>query len=136
MISSALDVVLELSKIFKYSAKKKAMLLKKNELAPGNPGVKPLSHMMDSESRISAISDHKLCRNDSAGRNRVQRQLQGMSSQRSVDNGNFHFLFDAISEKVFSITDKLSKALQMKDLSAIAARGFASITMWFERVEK
>ena len=43
VMSAAFDVVLELSKIFKYSAKKKAMLLKlKNELAPGNPGVKPL----------------------------------------------------------------------------------------------
>ena len=43
VMSAAFDVVLELSKIFKYSTKKKAMLLNlKHELAPGNPGIKPL----------------------------------------------------------------------------------------------
>ena len=37
------DTVLELSKTIKYSAKKKAMLLKlKSELAPDSPGIKPL----------------------------------------------------------------------------------------------
>ena len=39
----AFDIVLELSKIFKYSAKKKAMLIKmQSELSPQTPGVKPL----------------------------------------------------------------------------------------------
>ena len=39
----AFDTVLELSKIFKYSGKKKAMLMKlKSELSPQTPGVKPL----------------------------------------------------------------------------------------------
>ena len=42
----------------------------------------------------------------------------------------FQFLFGvAISEKVFCITDKLSKALQKKDLSAIAAKKYASVTI-------
>ena len=39
----AFDTVLELSKLFKYSAKKKAKLLKlKSELSTQSPGVKPL----------------------------------------------------------------------------------------------
>ena len=39
----AFDTILELSKVFKYSAKKKAMLLKiKVELSPQTPGIKPL----------------------------------------------------------------------------------------------
>lgn len=43
IINEALDTVFELSKIFKYSAKKKSMLLQiKSELAPGSPGLKPL----------------------------------------------------------------------------------------------
>ena len=43
VIGEALDTVLELSKIFKYSAKKKSMLLQlKSELAPDSPGIKPL----------------------------------------------------------------------------------------------
>lgn len=43
VISEALDTVLELSKIFKYNAKKKSMLLQlKSELAPDSPGLKPL----------------------------------------------------------------------------------------------
>ena len=40
VICEALDTVLELSKIFKYSAKKKSMLLKiKSELAPESPAL-------------------------------------------------------------------------------------------------
>ena len=35
---------------------------------------------------------------------------------------NFHFLFGATISEAFSITDKLSKALQKKDLSAIAVK--------------
>lgn len=43
VISEALDTVLELSKTFKYSTKKKSMLLQlKSELATDSPGVKPL----------------------------------------------------------------------------------------------
>ena len=38
-----MHLTLELSKLFRYSAKKKAMLLKlKSELSPQSPGVKPL----------------------------------------------------------------------------------------------
>lgn len=43
IMSDSFDTVLELSKIFKYSAKKKAMLLKlKSELSPESPGLRPL----------------------------------------------------------------------------------------------
>ena len=43
IMRDAFDTVLELSKLFKYSAKKKAMLLKlKSEISPQSPGVKPL----------------------------------------------------------------------------------------------
>lgn len=43
VMSETFDIVLELSKVFKYSAKKNVMLLKlKNELAPATPGLKPL----------------------------------------------------------------------------------------------
>ena len=43
IMADVFDIVLELSKMFKYSAKKKAMLLKlKSELCPETPGVKPL----------------------------------------------------------------------------------------------
>ena len=43
IMRDAFDTVLELSKLFKYRAKKKAMLLKlKSVLSPQSPGVKPL----------------------------------------------------------------------------------------------
>ena len=43
VMPEAFDVALELSKIFKYSVKKKPMLLKlKSELAPATTGIKPL----------------------------------------------------------------------------------------------
>ena len=43
VISEVFDVVLEFLNIFKYIAKKKAMLLKlKSDLAPATPGIKPL----------------------------------------------------------------------------------------------
>ena len=60
VICEALDTVLELSKIFKYSAKKKSMLLKiKSELAPKSPGFKPLCpiYTLDSKGGISSLSD-------------------------------------------------------------------------------
>ena len=58
VICEALDTVLELSKILKYSAKKKSILLKiKSKLAPESPGFKPLSYTQDSKGGISSLSD-------------------------------------------------------------------------------
>lgn len=137
VMSAALDVVLELSKIFKYSAKKKAMLLKlKHELAPGNPGVKPLCPTrwtVRAESLRSVITNYNVIMTvleeimeEYKGNFEACCQARGVLTTMET----FQFLFGVtISEKVFSITDKLSKALQKKDLSAIAAKKYASITM-------
>ena len=53
------------------------------------------------------------------------RNFEACSQARGILTAmeKFHFLFGVIiSEKIFSITDSLSKAFQKKDLSAIAAR--------------
>lgn len=118
-MSGALDVVLELSKLFKYSAKKKAMLLKlKQELAPGNPGVKPLCPTrwtVRAESLQSVITNYNVIMTvlekimeEYKGNFEACCQARGVLTTMET----FQFLFGVISEKIFSVTDKLSKALQ------------------------
>ena len=126
-----------LSKIFKYSAKKKAMLLKlKCELAPGNPGVKPLCPTrwtVRAESLRSVITNYGVILTVLEGileeyRGNFEACCQARGVLTTMET--FQFLFGvAISEKVFCITDKLNKALQKKDLSAIAAKKYASVTI-------
>ena len=129
-MSEAFDVVLELSKTFKYSAKKKAMLLKlKSELSPATPGMKPLCPTrwtVRAESLHSVIVNYTVILSvlqeileEYRGNVEVCSQARGILAAME----KFHFLFGVIlSEKIFSITDALSRALRKKDLSAAAAK--------------
>ena len=137
VMSEAFDVVLELSKVFKYSAKKKAMLLKlKSELAPSAPGLKPLCPTrwtVRAESLRSVIANYSVI---IATLQEILEEYRDKSEACSQARGviavmeKFHFLFGVIiSEKVFTITDNLSKALQKKDLHAISARKNATVVI-------
>ena len=109
VMSAAFDVVLELSKIFKYSAKKKAMLLKlKSELAPSSPGIKPLCPTrwtVRAESLRSVIMNYSLIITVleeimEEYRGNFEACCQARAILTIMDN--FHFLFGImISEKVF-----------------------------------
>ena len=137
VMSEAFDVVLELSKVFKYSAKKKAMLLKlKSELAPATPGVKPLCPTrwtVRAESLQSIICNYTVILSvlleiveEYRGNFEACCQARGIL----VAMEKFNFLFGIIvSEKIFSITDTLSRAFQKKDLSAIVAKKGASVVI-------
>ena len=117
----------------------------KHELAPGNPGVKPLCPTrwtVRAESLRSVITNYDVIMSvleeimeEYKGNFEACCQARGVLTTMET----FQFLFGVtISEKMFSITDKLSTALQKKDLSAIAAKKFSSITiiMCFEGIKK
>lgn len=137
IMSEVFDIVLELSKVFKYSAKKKAMLLKlKSELAPATPGIKPLCPTrwtVRAESLRSIILNYTVIMSvlqeiveEYKGNFEACCQARGILLAME----KFHFLFGIIiSEKIFSITDTLSKAFQKKDLSAIVAKKGATVVI-------
>ena len=88
-------------------------------VAPGNPGVKPLCPTrwtVRAESLRSMTTNYNVIMTvleeileEYKGNFKACCQARGVLTTME----NFHFLFGAmISEKVFSITDKLSKALQ------------------------
>ena len=137
MMSDVFDTVLELSKILKYSAKQKAMLFKlKAELAPANPGVKPLCPTrwtVRAESLRSILVNYEVI---TALLEEILEEYKGNSEATCSARGvlammeKFCFIFGiTLGEKHFRITDTLSKALQKKDLSAMAAKKCASVTV-------
>ena len=91
------------------------MLLKlKNELAPGNPGVKPLCPTcwtMRAEFLRSVLTNYTVIMSvleeimeEYKGNFEASCQARGVLTTME----NFHFLFGvAVSKKVFTITDKL-----------------------------
>ena len=106
------------------------MLLKlKSELAPATPGVKPLCPTrwtVRAESLRSIICNYTVILSvlqeiveEYRGNFEACCQARGIL----VAMEKFHSLFGIIvSEKIFSITDTLSRAFQKKDLSAIVAK--------------
>ena len=134
VINEALDTVLELSKIFKYSAKKKSMLLQvKSELAPDCPGLKPLCPTrwtVRAESLRSVLNNYAVIQ--SVLEEIVHEYREATASARGVRTvmEKFSFLFGVtLAEKVFSLTDRLSRALQAKRLFAVEAKKYVAVTM-------
>ena len=132
-----MDTVLELSKLFKYSAKKKAMLLKlKSELSPQSPVVKPLcpTHWtVRAESLRSVLLNYKVIQ---SVLEEIVEQYSGITEATSQARGilvifsKFSFFFGvAVAEKFFSITDTLSRAIQKKSLCACEAKKMAEVTI-------
>ena len=137
IMRDAFDTVLELSKLFKYSAKKKAMLLKlKSELSPQSPGVKPLCPTrwtVRAESLRSVLLNYKVIQ---SALEEIVEQYSGNTKATSQARGilvifsKFSFFFGvAVAEKFFSITDTLSRAIQKKSLCACAANKMAEVTI-------
>ena len=122
----AFDTILELSKVFKYSPKKKAMLLKfKSELSPQTPGIKPLCPTrwtVRAESLrslvlnvIKSVLDEILV--EYSGNTEATAAARGIATVMM----KFSFLFGVVvAEKFFSVTDTLSNAVQKKSLCASA----------------
>ena len=136
VISDAFDTVLELSKIFRYSPKKKAMLLKfKNVLAPDTPGSKPLcptSWTVRAESLLSVLLNYNVILSVLED---IVEEYQGNSEATAGPRGvlavmeRFSFLFGVtLEEKVLSLTDSLSRAIQAKHVFAFEAKKYVAVT--------
>ena len=107
----------------------------KHQLAPCNPGIEPpcpTRWTVGAKSLRSVITNYDVIMlvleeimEEYKGNFEVCCQARGVLTTMET----FQFLFGVISEEVFSITNKLSKALQRKGLSAIAAKKFSSITI-------
>ena len=129
------DTVLELSKLFKYSAKKKALLNKlKSELSPHTPGVKPLCPTrwtVRAESLRSLLLNYQVIL---SVLEEILEEYSGTTESKSITRGivsiikKFSFLFGLVTaEKFLSITDTLSRGLQKESLCATEAQNMAII---------
>ena len=131
------DTILELSKVFKCGAKKKAMLLKiKAELSPKTPGIKPLCPTrwtVWAESLRSLVLNYEVIQ---SVLDEILVEYSGNMEATAAARGiatvimKFSFLFGVVvAEKLFSVTDTLSKAVQKKSLCASEARKMAAVTV-------
>ena len=129
------DTVLELSKLFKYSAKKKALLNQlKSELSPHTPGVKPLCPTrwtVRAESLRSFLLNYQVIL---SVLEEILEEYGGSTESKAITRGiastikGFSFFFGlAIAEKFLLITDTLSRALQKVSVCASEAQKMATI---------
>ena len=133
----AFDTILELFKVFKYSAKKKAMLFKiKAELSPQTPGIKPLCPTrwtVRAEYLRSLVLNYEVIQSvldeilvEYSGNTEATAAARGIATVMM----KFSFLFGVVvAEKFFSVTDTLSEAVQKKSLCASEARKMAVVTV-------
>ena len=137
VMSDTFDTLLEISKAMKYSAKKKAMLLSlKQELSPSTPSVRPLCPTrwtVRAESLRSVIANYEVLQELME---EIIEEYRGITEATSSAKGilstmeKFSFLFGVVvSQPFFSITDKLSKAVQTKSICAFEATEYASVTL-------
>ena len=123
--------------MFKYSAKKKAILLKlKSELAPETMGIRPLCPTrwtVRAESLRSIIVNYSLIH---SVLEEITEEYRGNSEVTSTTRGimatmeKFSFIFGlVVGERFFSMTDTLSKAMQKKTMSAIEGKRLAAVTL-------
>ena len=129
--------MLELSKIFKYSAKKKSMLLQlKCDLAPGSPGFKPICPTrwtVRAESLCSVLTNYAVIISvllEIVEEYRGNTEATASARRVYAVMEKISFLFGVmLVEKVFSLTDTLSRALQGKHMFAIEAKKYIAITV-------
>ena len=137
VMADTFDTVLELAKVFKYSANKKSVLLKlKADLSPETMGIRPLCPTRwtaRAESLRSVILNHSVIHSvleEIIDEYRENSEATSQARGIMVTMEKFSFLFGiVIGEKLFSITDTLSKALQKKTMCAMEAKRLAAVTL-------
>ena len=124
ILRDAFDTVLELSKLFKYSAKKKAMLLKlKSEKSTRwTVWAGSLRSILLNYEVIQGVLEEIL--EVYSGNTEATSTARGIL----VTSQRFSFFFAVAAEKFLSVTDTLSKAIQKKSLCASEARSMSIIT--------
>ena len=135
-LKNALDVVFELSKLLKFSSKRNVQYKCIHaEVAPEQPGFRTLcptrwtvrSSSLDSILKNYAVIQASLEKFASAAiRNpEMSARCTGISAQFE----QFDFLFGVfLGEKISSLADNLSKALQGKSISAVQGQHMATVS--------
>ena len=136
-LKNALDLVFELSKLLKFSSKRNAQYKSIHaEVAPEQPGFRTLcptrwtvrSSLLDSILKNYAVIQASLEKFASVAiRNpEMSARCTGISAQFE----QFDFLFGVfLGEKILSLADNLSKALQGKSISAVQGQHMATVTI-------
>ena len=136
VVRDALDTTFEISKLLKYSSKRKAKFLKiKEEVAPSDPGFRtlcPTRWTVRADSLASVRINYATLQNsldsfsEMASRDmEMSAKVNGIASQLE----KFEFLFGVmLGEKVLQQADNLSRTLQKKELSASEGYAAACLT--------
>ena len=136
VIKDALDTTFELSKLLKYSSKRKATFKAiKEQLAPSDPGFRtlcPTRWTVRADSLASVVANYSVLQTSlesfvelSSRDMEMSARVNGIGSQLE----RFDFLFGVmLGEKFLRLADNLSRTLQQKDLSAAEGNHAAQLT--------
>lgn len=136
-MKNSLDTTFELSKLLKYSAKRKSEHKRlQAEMAPEDPGFRTLYICPNKMDCSSSFSAERYMRNYSvvqsgldsfADMTRRDPEMSARCTGVAAQFASFDFLFGV--EKVLSLVDNLSKALQHKSMSAAQGQMMAELTI-------
>ena len=143
-INNALSITHEITKLIKKSPQREARFLHlKETLAPSTPGVRvlcPTRWTIRAESLQSVIDNYTALLEtwqESLGATKdteMRARIIGVSSQMNTFS---FFVGVMLGQLLFSHSDKLSRTLQKRDISAARAQGVASMTLkTLEKVHK
>ena len=136
VMKSALDVVVEISKLIKKSPKRDSSFEKlKSELAPETPGFRvlcPTRWTVRAASLKSVIDNYEVLLGvwEEAQSGRFDAEMKARIIGVETQMHTFDFLYGVfLGELILRHTDNLSKALQHKSLSAVEGQHLARLTL-------
>ena len=136
VMKSALDVVVEISKLIKKSPKRDSSFEKlKSELAPETPGFRvlcPTRWTVRAASLKSVIDNYEVLLGvwEEAQSGRLDGEMKARIIGVETQMHTFNFLYGVfLGELILRHTDNLSKALQHKSLSAAEGQHLARLTL-------
>jgi len=132
-----MDIVFEISKLIKFSSKREAIFSKlKEELAPGNPGIRtlcPTRWTVRAAAVQSILANYNVLLSlweECLTNNRLDSETRARINGVKVQMQKSSFLVGVIfAEKVLSITDNLSKTLQNSTISAAEGQVLAEMSI-------
>ena len=136
VVKDALDTTFELSKLLKYSSKRKATFKAiKEQIAPSDPGFRtlcPTRWTVRADSLASVLANYSVLQASlesfaeiSSRDMEMSARVNGIGSQLE----KLDFLFGMmLGERILRFTDNLSRTLQQKDLSAAEGNHAAHLT--------
>ena len=136
VVKDALDTTFEISKLLKYSSKRKAALKKiKEQVAPSDPGFRtlcPTRWTVRADSLASVLVNYSVLQSGMESFSEMASRDMEMSARVNgirAQLEKFDFLFGVmLGEEVLRMADNLSRTLQHKDLSAAEGNQAAHLT--------